>query len=302
MLTFKQIEALYWVVELGGFAKAADKLNTTQSAITKRIKELEADFDIQVFDRSSKKAMITQKGREIFEMADSLLSLRDVMLIRLKGHHTFSGTLRLGITEITAMTWLPDLMRELKIFFPQLKVTPIIGMAAELHKNLLEARLDMAFLHGDLRGPLLEAEPLGVLKFAWMGSPELISSDKIYTPEEISKMFLIRQDQESGLNGIYDEWLKPYSAEQNLFTINSLLAMAGLTVAGFGVSCLPVDYFYSLVQQRKLIVAQTTKPTPQSQYCSMYLKNMNSALYQEIAELARQCCNFAVPYGTAVGA
>lgn len=300
MLTFKQIEALYWVVELGGFAKAADKLNTTQSAITKRIKELEADFDVQIFDRSTKKAVVTRKGREIFEMADDLLSLRDVMLIRLKGHHTFSGTLRLGITEITAMTWLPDLMRQLKIFFPQLKVIPIIGMAAELHKNLLEARLDMAFLHGDLRGPLLEAEPLGVLKFAWMGSPDLIASDRIYTPEEISKMFLIRQDQESGLNPIYDEWLKPHSAEHNLFTINSLLAMAGLTVAGFGVSCLPLDYFYSLVQQRKLIVAQTTKPMPQSQYCSMYMKNMNSVLYQEIADLAREYCNFAVPYGSAV--
>src|SRR3546814_20665680 len=73
--------------------------------------------------------------------------------------------------------------------------------------------------------------------------------------------------------------------------------MAGLTVAGFGVSCLPVDYFYSLVQQKKLIVAQTTKPTPRSQSCSMYLKNMYSALYQEIAELAREGCNFAVPYG-----
>jgi len=300
MLTFKQIEALYWVVELGGFAKAADKLSTTQSAITKRIKELETDFDVQIFDRSSKKAVLTQKGREIFEMADELLSQRDVMLIRLKGHHTFSGTLRLGITEITAMTWLPDLMQQLKIFFPQLKVIPIIGMAADLHKSLLEARLDMAFLHGDLRGPLLQAEPLGVLQFAWMGSPGQISSDKVYTPEEISRMFLIRQDQESGLNGVYDEWLKPYSAEQNLFTINSLLAMAGLTVAGFGVSCLPLDYFYSLVQQRKLIVAQTTKPMPQSQYCSMYLKNSNSVLYQEIADLAREHCNFAVPYGSAV--
>lgn len=300
MLTFKQIEALYWVVELGGFAKAADKLNTTQSAITKRIKEMEADFDIQIFDRTSKKAAVTQKGREIFEMANGLLSLRDVMLIRLKGHHTFSGTLRLGITEITAMTWLPDLIRQLKLFFPQLKVTPIMGMAVELHKNLLEGRLDMAFLHGDLRGPLLQAEPLGVLKFAWMGSPELISGEKIYTPEDISKMFLIRQDQESGLNAIYDDWLKPYSAEKNLFTINSLLAMTGLTVAGFGVSCLPLDYFYSLVQQKKLIVAQTTKPMARSEYCSMYMKNTNSALYQEIAELARECCNFAVPYGSAV--
>src|SRR3546814_9431958 len=104
----------------------------------------------------------------------------------------------------------------------------------------------------------------------------------------------------SGLNGIYDDWLKPHSAEQNLFTINSLFAMAGLTVAGCGVSCLPEDYFYSLVQQKKLIVAQTTKPTPRSQYCSMYLTTMTTALYQEIAELARECCKFAVPYGTVV--
>lgn len=300
MLTFKQIEALYWVVELGGFAKAADKLNTTQSAITKRIKELEAEFDVQIFDRTQKKAIITQKGQEILDMASDLLSRRDTMLLRLKSYHTFTGTLRLGITEITSMTWLPDLIRLLKTYFPQLKVVPILGMAAELQKNLQEARLDMAFLHGNLRGPSLDAEPLGTLKFSWMGSPELISAEQIYTPEDISKMHLIRQDQESGLNSIYDEWLKPYSAEQNLFTINSLLAMAGLTVAGFGVACLPTDYFHNLVREKKLIVAQTTKPTPQSLYCSMYMKNMNSMLYQEIAHLARECCNFAIPYGTAI--
>ena len=44
MLTFKQIEALYWTVRLGTFAASAQKLHTTQSAITKRIQELEADF------------------------------------------------------------------------------------------------------------------------------------------------------------------------------------------------------------------------------------------------------------------
>src|SRR3546814_19744074 len=137
MLTFKQIEALYWVVELGGFAKAADKLNTTQSAITKRIKELEADVDIQVFDRSSKKAVITQKGREIFDMADSLLSLRDVMLIRLKGHHTFSGPLRMGITECPAMPWHHDLLRTVNTFFSPLKATPILAMHADCQQNLL---------------------------------------------------------------------------------------------------------------------------------------------------------------------
>ncbi|CAM4163739.1 hypothetical protein BOTU111922_26270 [Bordetella tumulicola] len=41
VLTVKQIAALDWVVQLGGFANAAERLNTTQSANTKRIQELE---------------------------------------------------------------------------------------------------------------------------------------------------------------------------------------------------------------------------------------------------------------------
>jgi len=46
MLTFKQLEAVYWVVKLGGFAAAAAKLHTTQSAVSKRVQELEPLFDI----------------------------------------------------------------------------------------------------------------------------------------------------------------------------------------------------------------------------------------------------------------
>lgn len=301
MLTFKQIEALYWVVELGGFVNAAEKLNTTQSAITKRIKDLERDFDVQIFDRSSKKARLTRKGQEILDLASSLLAQRDMMLIKLKGYHSFSGTLRLGITEITAMTWLPALMRQLRMFFPQLTVIPKIGMAAQLQQSLLQGHIDMAFLHGEIRSPQLEAHPLGVVNFAWMGNPDHISPDKVYTPEDIARMSLIRQDNESGLNSIYDEWLHPAVPESNLFTINSLLAMVGLTVAGFGVCCIPIDYFYGLVQSRKLIVAQTTKPPPQSEYCAMYLKTANNMLYREVAEIARSVCNFSAPYGQGSG-
>ena len=44
MLTFKQVEALFWIVELGSFEAAASKLNASQSAISKRIQELESTF------------------------------------------------------------------------------------------------------------------------------------------------------------------------------------------------------------------------------------------------------------------
>ncbi len=302
MLTFKQIEALYWVVQLGGFSKAALKLNTTQSAITKRIQELESDFDVKIFDRAGQKALLTRKGQEIVDLAAQLLSQRDLMLMKIKGFHTFSGVLRLGITEITAMTWLPDMIQQLRLLFPKLIVSPQIGMAAQLQQQLLGGQLDMAMLHGELRHPLFESQVLDTVQFAWVGSPRLVSADVIYTPEDISNMSLIRQDIESGLNLIYDEWLAPYKAKTNLFTINSLLAMVGLTVAGFGISCVPIDYFRNLVQVGKLVVVRTSVPLPVSTYCAMYARDANSVFYGEIVELARASCNFSVPYGSGISA
>lgn len=297
MLTFKQIEALYWVVQLGGFANAAQRLNTTQSAITKRIQELETNFGIQIFDRSGQRARLTRMGEELLEMAAGLLGQRDQMLLKMKGFKPFSGSLRLGITEITAMTWLPSLMKALRVQFPELVVVPKIGQAWQLQQSLLQGQQDMAILHRELRNPFLEAEPIAQVNFSWAGSPEIISPTKIYTPEDISRLNIIRQDPDSGLNAIYDEWFAPHSPQSNLFTINSLQAMAGMVVAGFGVACMPKDYFSALFASRKLVVARTTKAAPSSMYCAMYAKQSNIMFYQEIARIAREVCDFSQPYG-----
>lgn len=52
-VTVKQMEALYWITNLGTFEKAALRLNTSQSAISKRVQELEGLTGITVFDRRS---------------------------------------------------------------------------------------------------------------------------------------------------------------------------------------------------------------------------------------------------------
>ena len=136
MLTFKQIEALYWTVRLGTFAASAQKLHTTQSAITKRIQELEADFDIALFDRSGYRAELTARGHEIYALAEEMLGHRDRLLVRLKGQHTLTGTFRFGITEITAMTWLPALIRLLRSHYPRITLEPHIDLGADLLKRL----------------------------------------------------------------------------------------------------------------------------------------------------------------------
>ncbi len=294
MLTFKQIEALYWTVRLGTFAASAQKLHTTQSAITKRIQELEADFDIALFDRSGHRAELTARGHEIYALAEQMLGHRDRLLARLKGQHTLTGTFRFGITEITAMTWLPALIRLLRAHYPRITLEPHIDLGGDLHKRLLAGQLDMAFLHGEFAEPNLQVVALQRLEFAWMGSPDLIDTSHVYTPADIARLPLLRQSRESGLNMIYDEWLRPHTAQSNIFTINSLIAMAGLTAAGFGVSCLPRDYFAEMVSTRQLVIARTSVAPPQSVYSAMFRRDADVAFCESVAELAESCCEFSV--------
>ena len=191
------------------------------------------------------------------------------------------------------MTWLPAFMQRLREAFPKLKVQPHVDMASALHQSLLQGQLDIAVVHADLKSPLLHAVPLQRLDFLWAGSPELVSADTVYTPEDISRMQIIRQDPESGLNAIYDDWLKPHKSHSDIFTINSLIAMVGLTVAGFGVSCLPRDYFSDLFQRRELVPMRTTRPMPAPLYSAMYRRQSNEVFYSEVAEIARSVCDFS---------
>src|SRR3546814_12631871 len=60
MITLKQLEAFNWIAKLGTFERAAAKLNTTQSAISKRIQELEASIGLPLLDRSHRGARLTR--------------------------------------------------------------------------------------------------------------------------------------------------------------------------------------------------------------------------------------------------
>jgi DNA-binding transcriptional LysR family regulator len=53
MITLRQLETLHWIAQLGTFERAALKLNTTQSAVSKRIQELEAASGLPVFDNAA---------------------------------------------------------------------------------------------------------------------------------------------------------------------------------------------------------------------------------------------------------
>lgn len=79
-LSLTNLETLCWIARLGSFTAAAQRLNTTQPAISGRIRELEQSLGVQLFRRQGRKMELTILGRELVERSQPLIDrLEDVV-------------------------------------------------------------------------------------------------------------------------------------------------------------------------------------------------------------------------------
>jgi len=170
-MTFKQLEAFFWVVQLGGFARAADKLATTQSAVSKRVQELEDFVATQLFDRSQRSARLTEKGEEMFLIAKRFLRQRDEALEQFERPEVVERRLRIGMTELPAMTWLPRLVNAVQRKYPKALFEPDVDGSFSLREKLLSERLDLIVVPDLFEDTRLLKTRIGTVQNAWMCKP-----------------------------------------------------------------------------------------------------------------------------------
>ena len=72
-ITLEQWEALITVVDAGSYAKAAERLNKTQSTLTYAVQKIESLLDVKAFDIVGRKAVLTPTGQLLYRRARVLL-------------------------------------------------------------------------------------------------------------------------------------------------------------------------------------------------------------------------------------
>ncbi len=299
MMTFKQLEAIYWVVRLGGFSQAANKLHTTQSAVSKRVQELELLFDTPLFDRSSRTARMTEKGEEMFAVAKRLLEQRDAATEQFQRPEVMERRLRLGVTELTAMTWLPRLVSRIQEFYPKVVIEPDVDSAVVLRDKVLAEELDVAIVPDAFADSRLAARRVGGVELAWMCKPGLIDARKPLRLHELPKHRLLLQSGKSGTALVIDRWLGTLGLKlTGTLSSSNMLALIGMTVSGLGITYLPLRCLQPMLDSGMLTLIKVTPGIPEVAYVALYRSDMRSTLIKSIAMLAQESCNFARMFQT----
>jgi DNA-binding transcriptional LysR family regulator len=301
MVTFKQLEAIYWVVRLGGFSGAAQKLHTTQSAVSKRVQELEALFHTPLFDRSLRTARLTTKGEEVFTVAGRLLQEREELMRSALESDAPERRVRIGVTEVTAMTWLPRFVERIYQAHPGVIIDPEVDTGSRLRDKLLASEIDLMIVADTFRDERFRASPVGKLRLRWMCKPALVEhGGKPLKVQAMQDYRILTQGPQSGTGILFHDWFQSHGLKAaDQVVSNSLIALIGLTVSGFGVSYLPPAAVQNLVEQGLLEVLQVRPALPEAPYAAVIRRDQRSSLMASVLRLAQETCDFTRPYQAA---
>lgn len=297
MFSFKQLEAIYWVAKLGTFAAAAEKLHTSESAISKRISELEAVFNVALFDRALRSARLTRRGTEVVEYAHNILDQRNQLLNSMGRAELTVRRFRVGVTELVALTWLPRLVEAFRSDYPDISFEPEVDLSTVLCEKLAAGVIDFAVVPPVFGGLDTVAVPLQEMELAWMCCPGLVPRGKALSLAQLAGFPILAQTGKSGVDTVYDRWFQEQRmAVKKIYAGNSLVALAALTASGFGISYLPTLYFNDHVERGLLQRIRLAQPSPAILYHAIYRRDDEIAGFSaRFAQLCVRMCDFAKP-------
>lgn len=298
MVDFKQIEAFIWVAELDSFRAAAEKLNTTQPAISQRIAAIEASLEVRLFDRGARGIKLTEKGQELLSHAQRLLDMRNELIRAAKEDNAVRGTLRLGVAETLVHTWLPNLIESLHQQYPALVVEIQVDTSHVLRAQLVSHQIDLAMLVGTSQDPKEQHLHLWDYALDWVASPSLKLRGRTVTLAEIAAYPIITYPSASVPHHAVKQKLHEAGIKDpRIYASASLSTIVHMARHGMGPCVIASAIIGEELQQGKLRILKTEVVLPSIGFYACWMASPDNYAVQTVARLAQET---AQKYGNQV--
>lgn len=135
------------IAEYENITKAAEELHVAQPHLTRQLKALEQELDVELFIRERKRLHITDEGRFFKQQAAHIQDLMDKTMAQLQDmKHGLSGTLYIGASETMSVAYLPAWLEGFKKKYPDVKYNLWSGNSTDVTERLARNLLDVAFV------------------------------------------------------------------------------------------------------------------------------------------------------------
>jgi DNA-binding transcriptional LysR family regulator len=287
MVDFKSIETFLWVVTLGSFRGAGQRLNTTQPAISQRIAQLEREMGVKLLNRDHRVVSPTPSGRQLMLYAEKLISLRAEMMAEVGDRSAMRGVLRLGVAETIVHTWLPRLIKSVNTAYPNLSLEIEVDITPDLSARLLAQEIDLAFLVGPLSASGVRNRVLCDYAVGVLASPSLGLGNRALKVRDLATFPIITFPRRS----------QPYETIQSLFNrpdlppirlhaSASLATVIHMALEGLGIAVIPTAIVENELASGQLQLLSTDLRIPPLTFSASWLESPDTLAVERVADLA----------------
>ncbi|WP_420143441.1 LysR family transcriptional regulator [Sphingobium sp.] len=253
-IAFYHLETLLWIARLGTFAAAAARLNTTQPAISARVRELESHLGTALFRREGRTMALTPAGRELVRESEPLWARFQGVLMGCSDISGATGIIRIGAGEIAAASCLPGFVAQLGRDLPQVSLEVDIALTADLIQQLASGHADMAFAAGRIAHPMLRTAPIGNVDLLWLACPSITVTTQtpIWSLSNLSPLYRIMKDAIAASD----------LAECPLNLCNNVRTMIDIVLEGGGIGIFPQPMVRQYLADCRLVAVPGAPPMP----------------------------------------
>lgn len=263
--TLDQLRILKAIVKEGSFKKAADSLYVSQPAISLQIQNLEKQLNIPIFERSNKKATLTEGGRLLLSYSSRTLALCEETCRALEDLQNLQGgTLVIGASQTTGTYLMPRLIGLFRQRYPQISVQLQVHSTRLISWSVANGQVDLAVIGGEVPQELREI--LQITSYAEdelaliLPKRHILAQNTNIQKEDLYRLRFIALDTQSTIRKVIDKILSEHGIDSSRFKIemelNSIEAIKNAVQAGLGAAFVSVS---AIAKELELGILHWTK-------------------------------------------
>lgn len=253
-MDWDKLRIFHAVAEAGSFTHAAEKLNLSQSAISRQVSGLEHELKVPLFQRHARGLVMTEQGETLYATAhDVLLKLDAVQSKLVDSREKPEGKLKVTTTVGLGTGWLTTRIHEFLELYPDVRLDLILS---DQELNLTTREADCAISLRQPKNPDVVQRRLFTVHLHVYASPSYIKSHgQPESLEELQDHRIIAYGDNvpnylEGVNWLVTAGLEGGKKRDVYFQVNNLRALRRVCEEGTGIAVLP-DY---IVEDRHALV------------------------------------------------